>query len=172
MAAEQTTHYKIPQVDPEKNVSDEVFVLIQAFDVVDDVLNRLAQEIAKKLNSNDEIGIDKITNLQQQLDDKMLKSRTFTLAELTDVIGAQEAMINYIMTKGAEGYVFRSALSVLGAHQHDIADVKGLQAVLNTFLAGAASSIDGEVLVAQGTSGKQLKNSGFTIASLRDGGTY
>ncbi|RBO90518.1 hypothetical protein [Pseudochrobactrum asaccharolyticum] len=170
--ADTTTHYDIPQVDPEKNVSDEVFVLIQAFEVVDDVLFRLAQEIVKKLNSDDEIAISKITNLQQTLDDKMLKSRTFKLTELTDVIGAQEAMINYIMTKGADGYVFRSALSVLGAHLHDIADVRGLQPVLNTFIAGAASSVDGEVPVFQSTTGKQLKNSGVTIASLRDGGTY
>ncbi|MBX8814526.1 hypothetical protein HBA91_18050, partial [Ochrobactrum sp. MR34] len=75
--ADTTTHYDIPQVDPEKNVSDEVFVLIQAFDLVDEVLHRLALEITKKLNSDDEIAISKITNLQQTLDEKMPKDRTF-----------------------------------------------------------------------------------------------
>lgn len=172
MANEQTEHYLIPKPNPSNNIADDVIVLQQAFDILDAVLASIAETLGNKAEGNHGHGLDAITGLVDALATKMSKDKTFALIDLTDVSGATEALDNYIMTKSGNTYVFRSAASVLDQHTHAIANISGLQAILNTLLAGASSSGDGVIAVYDGATGKNLKPGGVTIADLRDGGTY
>lgn len=67
------------------------------------------------------------------LNDKMSADKKFTLAELSDVKGANEAAFNYVLTKTVTGFGFSSAIAVLGPHQHKIEDIKGMEDVLSKY---------------------------------------
>lgn len=163
---EKTEHYKIPKPHIENFISDDTPVLQMAFDIIDLLFREFSLEIAKKMDGNAELDIENIGGLTEVLANKMAKDRTFKLSEMTDVTGTENALDNYILTKSGAGFVLRSALAVIGAHTHDIANIVGLQAVLNTLAAGTSGVVDGEVTLFQGTGGKALKGSGVKLADL------
>lgn len=163
---EKTAHYQIPKPNIQNNISDDTPVMQSAFDLIDLLLYGLALEIAKKMNSDASLTIENIGGLVDALSDKMAKSKTFKLAELTDVTGIESALDNYILTKAGTGFVLRSALAVIGLHTHAIADIVGLQPVLNTLIAGPSSAVEGEVSIYSGATGKVLKSSGVKFSDL------
>ncbi len=138
---ELTEHYAIPKPNPAHDVADDVVPLQQAFDLVDAALYALAQAVAAKAAAIHSHEMAAITGLVDALAGKMAASRTFTLEELVDVVGAAEALNNYILTKIDGAYVFRSALSVLGTHEHAIAEVTGLEAALDALDSAIADTI-------------------------------
>lgn len=172
MANELTERFGIPKPAPSNDIADDVIALQQAFDIVDQALALIADAAAGKAPAEHGHTIDQIAGLVDALAGKMPNSKTFALTDLTDVLGAADALNNYILSKSGSTYVFRSAASVLDQHTHAIANVTGLQAVLNTLLAGASSSGDAIIAVYDGATGKNLKPGGYRIADLRDGGTY
>ncbi|MDR6431308.1 hypothetical protein [Brucella pseudogrignonensis] len=166
MAVEKTQHYEIGKPVPANNISEDVSVLRGAFDLIDFILFTLAQALLEKMDKTATFEMSAVSGLVEALAQKMPANRTFKLTELTDISGAASAIDNYILTKSEAGFVFRSALAVLGRHLHNIDDVEGLQNILNTLVSGAAASIDGEIVVFEGSTGKHTKRSGETLSSL------
>ena len=163
---EKTLHYGIVKPHPDNNVSDEVLKLQVAFDIIDLLFRDFSIELAKKMDDDADLSIADIDGLAEELAEKMAKDRKFKLVEMEDVTGTENALDNYILTKSGAGFVLRSALAVIGAHTHDIANIIGLQAILNTLAAGTSGVVDGEITLFQGTTGKALHGSGMKFADL------
>ena len=86
-----TEHYGIPKVNPAHDVKDDVIPLGIAFDMVDLVLFTLAQGLLTKAATDHDHAMGDVTGLIDALAGKMAATRTFELAELTDVVGADDA---------------------------------------------------------------------------------
>lgn len=166
---ELTEHYAIPKPNPANNVGDDVVPLQQAFDILDGAVYSLALLVASKAAADHSHAIAGITGLADALAGKMAAGRTFTLAEMTDVVGADDALNNYILTKLDGQYVFRSGLSVLGTHGHDIADVGGLQTALDAKAPLANPALTGNPTAptqSTGNNSTRLANTAFVQGEL------
>lgn len=163
---EKTEHYKIPKPNIANFISDDTPVLQMAFDIIDLLFREFATEIAKKMDGDAELTISDIEGLTEELAKKMADDRRFKLVEMEDVLGFENALDNYILTKAGAGFVLRSALAVIGAHAHAISDVNGLQPVLNTLVSGPSGVLEGEIPLFQGTTGKALRGSGMKFVDL------
>lgn len=128
---ELTEHYDIPKPNSAHDVRDDVAPLQQAFDIIDAALHLISVAVGSKAAAVHSHEMAAVTGLVDALAGKMASNRTFDLAELTDVVGADDALNNYILTKLDGVFVFASALSVLGTHPHAIADVTGLATALS-----------------------------------------
>ncbi|WP_343803651.1 hypothetical protein [Paenochrobactrum glaciei] len=161
-----TEHFKIVKPDPVTPVSDDVHTIRTAFDLIDALLKIITEAVAKKAEGDHTHDFAGVEGLEDELKEFRRKDEEINLGDLGDVLNPEDAQLNYVLAKTALGFAFRSALSVLGEHQHPMANIVGLQDVLNTFLAGAAGSLDGEIPVFQGTSGKAVGRGGVKLADL------
>lgn len=121
-------------------MADEVERLIATWDQADAVLKTLADAIATKAAANHNQAIGTITGLTEALAGKMAASKTFAVADLTDVSGSVEAALGYVLAKTALGFSFQSAASLLGNHQHGVADIIGLTAAIDAKIAALVAS--------------------------------
>lgn len=161
-----TEHFNIIKPDPETPVSEDVHTIRTAFDLIDALLKATSEAVAKKAEQGHTHDFADVDGLEEALGEFRRKDEVINIGDLGDVLNPDDAQLNYVLTKTALGFAFRSALSVLGEHQHPIANIVGLQDVLNSFVSGSAGSLDGEISVYQGTSGKALKRGGVKLADL------
>lgn len=169
MANELTTHYNLPKPNPAHDIKDDVIPLQLALDMVDAALHVQAVLIAGKAADVHGHTIGGIDGLTDALTGKMAATRTFALAELTDVIGAGDAINNYVLVKIDGEYVFRSALSVLDEHFHTIAQVSGLTAALALLAPKADAVLTGNPVAptqAAGNNTTRLATTAFVQAAI------
>lgn len=169
MANELTEHFNIPKPNPAHNINDDVVPLGVAFDMVDAALHAQLVALAAKAGAIHGHGIGEIDGLATALAGKMAADETFTLAELTDVVGADTALNNYILTKVDGLYAFRAALSVLGEHGHDIDQVTGLADALALLAPKLNADLTGNPTAptqAPGNNSTRLANTAFVNAAL------
>ena len=131
MANELTQHYQFPKPNPAHDVKDDVIPLGTAFEMVDAAIHAMALVLATKAASDHGHGIPGIAGLSDALASKMDATRRFALGELSDVVGASSALNNYILTKVGDEFALRSALSVLGPHNHPATELSGTLAQFN-----------------------------------------
>ncbi|WP_421424143.1 hypothetical protein [Agrobacterium rosae] len=130
-----TPNLNIPMPDPSADVDDEFYRLQQAWMLVDAALYQLILAVAGKSNTGHTHAIDQINGLVSALQNKMDASKTFKIGDLTDVVGAADAQLNYVLSKNIDGkFTFASALSLLGNHEHTIGQVQNLTEALNARL--------------------------------------
>ncbi len=126
-----TTNLNLPipneNAVPPTNISAEFPRIALAFVMLDTIIHTLQGVVAGKANSEHEQAISTITGLTEALAAKMPANATFSLDDLTDVQGAADALVNYVLVKKATGqWEPSTALAALGIHNHSIAEVVGL----------------------------------------------
>ena len=136
----QTSNYGLGKPDPTTTVAEEIERLITTWDQLDLILKTLADAIATKAAANHNQAIGTITGLTEALAGKMAASKTFAVADLTDVSGSVEAALGYVLAKTALGFSFQSAASLLGNHQHGVADIVGLAAAIDAKIAALVAA--------------------------------
>lgn len=136
----QTSNYGLGKPDANTTVAEEIERLIATWDQVDLILKTLADAIATKAAANHNQAIGTITGLTEALAGKMAASKTFAVADLTDVSGSVEAALGYVLAKTALGFSFQSAASLLGNHQHGVADIVGLTAAIDAKIAALVAA--------------------------------
>lgn len=142
-----TTNLNLPipneNAVPPTNISAEFPRIALAFVMLDTIIHTLQGVVAGKANSEHSQAISSITGLTEALAAKMPANTTFSLDDLTDVQGATEALVNYVLVKKASGqWEPSSALAALGVHNHAISEVVGLGDVLVALDAGIATKAD------------------------------
>lgn len=130
-----TTHLDLPRpnvaAQPPRNVSEEFPRLAVALDMLDAIIHSLQNVVANKAAANHEQAMSTITGLVDALAGKMPIDRSFVLDDLADVEGAEDAAVNYVLVKNANGnWVPSSALAAIGEHQHSLDEVLGLEDAL------------------------------------------
>lgn len=139
-----TSHYRIPIPDDAATVEEEFRRLQQAWELVDTILKTLSDLVAGKAASVHGHPIDQINGLVSALQNKMDASKTFKIGDLTDVVGSADAALNYVLAKNSDGkFSFASALSLLGNHDHTIAQVVGLVNALNALMPKSGGTFTG-----------------------------
>ena len=136
----QTSNYGLGKPDPTTTVAEEIERLITTWDQLDLILKTLADAIATKAAANHNHAIGTITGLTEALAGKMAASKTFAVADLSDISGSAEAALGYILAKTAMGFSFQSAASLLGNHQHGVADIVGLTAAIDAKIAALVAA--------------------------------
>jgi hypothetical protein len=127
-----TEHRNYPKPVPDHFVSDDVILLQQAMDLVDGDINLLFAAIADLAPKNHEHVIADIQGLSSALAGKAAANHAHTLEDLSDVGGTLVAPAGYLLVKLVDGtWGPVSPASVVGAHQHVIADVQNLQTALD-----------------------------------------
>ncbi|MBB3461973.1 hypothetical protein [Rhizobium sp. BK377] len=122
-----TPNFNLPKPIDTADVDEEFYRLQLAWDMLDLILFSMVQQIAGKSNLGHGHAIGDIVGLVAALANKMDATRTFSLDDLTDVDGAAEAALNYLLVKGSDGkWMPSSASAALGAHQHAQGDIVGL----------------------------------------------
>jgi hypothetical protein len=142
-----TEHFEIPKPRETDNIDAEMRRLQAAWDIVDGILNTFLQAINGKAPTNHSHAIDQVTGLAAALAGKMSSSKTFSLAELTDVVGYTDAPQGYVPVKNADGKVaFLSAAAAIGNHQHATTDIVGLtdliQSAVDSIVGGAPPDLN------------------------------
>lgn len=133
--SDTTEHLLLPKPNPDHEpplfVAEEFLRLREAMDIIDQFLFDLSLLVSKKAADDHTHAIAGISGLVEALNEKMPANRQFKLDDLTDVEGATEAAINYVMVKAANGkFVPSTALAALGVHPHLISEITGLAAEL------------------------------------------
>lgn len=142
-----TEHFEIPKPRETDNIDAEMRRLQAAWDIVDGILNTFLQAINGKAPTNHSHGMDQVTGLSGALAGKMASNKTFSLAELTDVVGYTDAPQGYVPVKNADGKVaFLSAAAAIGNHQHNTTDIVGLteliQSAVDSIVDGAPPDLN------------------------------
>ncbi|MBA4799354.1 MAG: hypothetical protein H2043_18300 [Rhizobiales bacterium] len=153
----------IPNADavPATKISEEFPRLADALIMLDAIIFALQGVVAGKAAADHTQAISTITGLTEALAAKMPANTTFSLDSLTDVQGATDALVNYVLVKKASGqWEPSTALAALGIHNHSISEVVGLTEQLVDIL----EAID---LLA---SGKADKTTSIGVAGLATGG--
>lgn len=125
-----TPNFGLPRPVEDANVDDEFRRLQDAWDLIDAILTVFQAGIAGKSSLGHLHTIAEITGLAAALAGKMDASKTFRLGDLSDVQGAGDASVGYILSKAVDGYVLASAASLLGNHAHTVAQISGLSEAL------------------------------------------
>lgn len=127
----------IPNADavPATKISEEFPRLADALIMLDAIIFALQGVVAGKAESDHTQAISTITGLTEALAAKMPANTTFSLDSLTDVQGATDALVNYVLVKKASGqWEPSTALAALGIHNHAISEVVGLTEQLLSIL--------------------------------------
>lgn len=141
-----TANRSYPKPVATNNVSDDVLLLQQAMDLVDGDIQLLFAAIAGLAPINHEHVIADIQGLSTALDGKAAAGHTHTLDDLSDVAGAALAPAGYLLVKQVDGsWGPASPASIVGAHQHVIADVVNLQTALDGLASSAQIAAAAEV---------------------------
>lgn len=130
-----TTNRNYPKPVPANAISDDVFSLINAFDMIDTDVAALVSGLAGKAPSSHTHTIANVTGLQTALDGKSATTHSHALDDLSDVSGTAGAATGFVLVKGSTDWVPASPASALGAHSHVIGDVTNLQAALDSKIA-------------------------------------
>lgn len=117
--------------DPPTKISQQFPDIAIALTMLDTIIHTLQGVVAGKADANHNQAMSTITGLVEALAAKMPANVTFSLDSLTDVEGAAEAAVNYVLVKNAEGnWVPSSALAAIGEHEHSVAQIVGLAEAL------------------------------------------
>ena len=169
----------IPNADavPPKNISQQFPDIAIALTMLDEIVHNLQVVVAGKADTDHTQAMSTITGLVEALAAKMPANQTFSLDSLTDVQGAAEALVNYVLVKNASGFwVPSTALAALGVHNHAISEVVGLADLLtdiedaidalNLNKANKATTVTGGGLASGG--GDLSGNRVITVAKATD----
>lgn len=108
-------------------ISSEFPILRENLTKIDQALADVEEKLESKASTKHMHSISEVTDLEAALKGKMAADKTFTFADLRDIEGAQDAANNYVLYKSSNNnFTFGSAVSLLGAHQHRIDDIVGL----------------------------------------------
>ncbi|WP_273760718.1 Bgr_08870 family protein [Bartonella sp. ML70XJBT.G] len=126
MAKTKKLQIELPQ--KEHFISSEFPTLRESLIKIDQAIADIEGKIDKTAPLQHTHTIHDITDLETTLKSKMAADKTFTLTDLRDVEGAQEAANNYVLYKaGNNHFTFGSVLSLLDVHQHKTEDIIGLE---------------------------------------------
>ncbi len=162
----------IPNADavPPKNISDQFPDIAIALTMLDEIIHTLQGVVAGKAETDHSQAMSTITGLVEALADKMPATTTFSLDDLEDVIGAADALVNYVLVKNASGFwVPSTALAALGVHNHAISEVVGLAELLDLLAANKAdkaTTVTGAGLASGG--GSLSANRTITVTKATD----
>ncbi|MCB5204260.1 hypothetical protein LH464_17475, partial [Neorhizobium sp. T786] len=141
-----TEHLGLAKPDPEADVDDEFYRLQQVLDQLDAIIHALRQSVAGKAAADHTHPIQQVENLAAALAEKMNADKTFSLDDLTDVSGAADAALGYILARSLQGWVPMSAAAAIGVHRHGVNDIDGLAQQIETVVAnlgdGAPAALD------------------------------
>lgn len=147
-------HYPLPE--PDNFISEDVHLLRQALSMLDLDIHGLFEELLGKANSSHQHAIGDVNNLEQTLSGKAPIDHSHRLGDLANV----EATVNgaptgSVMVKGMDGWNAGNPATVLGPHEHDMAQVRGLlsalagkatpadvQAAIDAFVGAAPTQLD------------------------------
>lgn len=135
----KTEHYQLQKPEETKTVEQEIRNLQTVFDQLDAILRKLRTDVDDKSASNHRHEMEAIEGLVDALSKKMAADKTFSLSDLTDVIGTVEAALGYILVKTAEGWQAQSAAAALGDHKHNVQDITNLPEALDSYLTKLAA---------------------------------
>ncbi|WP_074381424.1 Bgr_08870 family protein [Bartonella doshiae] len=108
-------------------ISSEFPILRENLTKIDQTIADVEEQIEGKAPLQHTHSISDVTDLEAALKAKMAADKTFTFADLSDIEGAKDAASNYVLYKASNNsFTFGSAISLLGAHQHKIDDIVGL----------------------------------------------
>ncbi|WP_375663078.1 Bgr_08870 family protein [Bartonella sp. CL266QHHD] len=108
-------------------ISSEFPILRENLTKIDQALLAVEEKINEKAPLQHTHTISDVADLEAALKGKMAADKTFTLKDLGDIEGAQDAANNYVLYKASNNhFTFGSAVSLLGAHQHKTEDIVGL----------------------------------------------
>ncbi|MGB3026862.1 hypothetical protein [Paradevosia shaoguanensis] len=141
MANTQYRNYPLPDVT--RTIAEEFFALQeQTLVMIDTDIHGLMEAITTlaPIEHGHEIG--EIVGLVDALASKMPANKTFKVADLADVVGANEASDRYVLVKVGEQWIAQSALSALSEHRHELDDINGLADALGERLAVAENLDD------------------------------
>lgn len=128
-----------PKPVDEHFVSDDVYLLIQALDMIDADIAALLTSVSGRALTIHAHAIGDITGLAAALAGKSDTGHIHALADLSDTLGLALAPEGYVIVKGAGGkWVPLSPATLFTAHSHAISDVTNLQAALDGKLTAAA----------------------------------
>ncbi|UNE55120.1 Bgr_08870 family protein [Bartonella machadoae] len=110
-------------------ISSEFPILRENLTKIDQAIMEVEEKLDEKAPAKHTHSIGDVTDLEAALKGKMAADKTFTLTDLGDIEGAKDAANNYVLYKASNNhFTFGSAVSLLGAHQHKIEDIVGLDA--------------------------------------------
>ncbi|UTO27854.1 Bgr_08870 family protein [Bartonella harrusi] len=108
-------------------ISSEFPILRENLTKLDQAIMEVEEKLDEKAPAKHTHSIGDVTNLEAALKSKMPANKTFSFADLGDIEGAKDAANNYVLYKASNNhFTFGSAVSLLGAHQHKIEDIVGL----------------------------------------------
>lgn len=140
-----TPNRNYPLVDPTHHVADDVMVLIAAFQAIDIDVNALIGMLSGKAATVHVHTIEQVTGLTAALAGKASADFRPSLGGLTNVdTAADTAEPGSILQKGPSGWIVGSPTTILGTHNHPIANIEGLTAALDSKL--TASSLPASLL--------------------------
>ncbi|GGF38211.1 hypothetical protein GCM10011321_31440 [Youhaiella tibetensis] len=139
MATTANRDYPLPEAGA--SVKDEIERLQQAtLPMLDEDVQALFDAIGGLSEIGHKHPISDVEGLSAALAAKMPASKTFSIGELSGVVGADDAPDGYVLVKVGEEWVAQAALSALGSHDHVIADVSGLGDALDTLTEAASGA--------------------------------
>lgn len=142
MANSQHRQYPLPE--PSNNISDDVLLLQEALRMVDGDVHALMTLITAMAPYEHRHEIGDVEGLTSALAGMAAKDHQHGLDDLTDVAGATTAPPGSILYKGPNQlWIIGDPASVLGAHEHTIANIQELEAQLGALL--LKSGIDAEL---------------------------
>ncbi|WP_455475513.1 Bgr_08870 family protein [Bartonella sp. B17] len=131
MAKTKKLEMELPQEG--RFISSEFPILRENLTKIDQAIADIEEQANEKAPSQHIHMISDVTGLETALKDKMPAEKSFALSELADVEGAQDAANNYVLYKSSNNrFTFGSAKSLLGAHQHKMEDIVGLEETYST----------------------------------------
>lgn len=144
---DQTPNLNLPipnaEAVPPTNISGEFPRIALALTMLDLIIHTLQGVVANKADAAHTQAISTITGLTEALAAKMPANATFSLDSLTDVQGAADALVNYVLVKKSTGqWEPSTALAALGIHNHAISEVVGLADELLALASNIATKAD------------------------------
>lgn len=125
-----TLHRAYPRPDPSRTIADEFLVSDQALVAIDADIRALFQAILGLSVIGHAHALGDISGLIDALAGKAAVDHAHALDDLSDVSGASAAPNGYLLVRSGAGWIPGSPASVIGAHEHAIADVQNLVAAL------------------------------------------
>lgn len=126
----KTENFEFDKPDISRNVDEEFYALQSFMEQLDALLAVFLAAITEKSPLGHQHQMQQVIGLVNALTNKMAADKTFKISELSDVLGANEAAVDYILGKTARGFEFRSAAALLGNHGHPISGIVGLEELL------------------------------------------
>ncbi|MBK8085065.1 MAG: hypothetical protein IPK28_15260 [Devosia sp.] len=115
---------------PSRTIADEFPVSDQALVAIDGDIRALFQAIVGLSVTGHAHALGDISGLIDALAGKAAVDHAHALDDLSDVSGASAAPNGYLLVRSGAGWIPGSPASVIGAHEHAIADIQNLVAAL------------------------------------------